>query len=146
MGIEMTMYIGTKIIHARPCTVDEFNSRVRPLHYSGESQGGYLVEYEDGYLSWSPKEAFEKAYRGDENLTFGHALELVLKHRKKISRRSWNAPGQYVTLIPAGNAMHQGYPMKDCFGLKNAQGYMVPGWVPTQGDMTSEDWYVSGEW
>ena len=24
--------------------------------------GGYLVQYEDGYLSWSPAEAFEKGY------------------------------------------------------------------------------------
>lgn len=24
--------------------------------------GGYLVKYEDGYLSWSPADAFEKGY------------------------------------------------------------------------------------
>lgn len=28
----------------------------------GSVTGGYLVRYEDGYLSWSPAEAFEAGY------------------------------------------------------------------------------------
>lgn len=28
-----------------------------------KSGGGYLVQYEDGYLSWSPKQVFEDGYR-----------------------------------------------------------------------------------
>jgi len=34
----------------------------RPLGFPDEYVGGYLVQYEDGYLSWSPAEAFEKGY------------------------------------------------------------------------------------
>ena len=44
----MTTYIGIKKIEAEPQT------RV--------GTPGYRVRYEDGYESWSPKEAFEKAY------------------------------------------------------------------------------------
>lgn len=44
----MRHYIGTKIIQAEP--------EVR------EGNAGYAVVYEDGYRSWSPAEAFEKAY------------------------------------------------------------------------------------
>lgn len=29
--------------------------------------GDYLVKYEDGYLSWSPKEAFEQGYTEENN-------------------------------------------------------------------------------
>lgn len=29
----------------------------------GNNEEGYIVEYEDGYKSWSPKEVFEKAYK-----------------------------------------------------------------------------------
>lgn len=42
-------YIGVKIIKAEPQEKDG-----RP---------GYKVRYPDGYVSWSPKETFEKAYR-----------------------------------------------------------------------------------
>ena len=29
----------------------------------GNNEEGYIVEYEDGYKSWSPKTVFEKAYK-----------------------------------------------------------------------------------
>lgn len=34
----------------------------RELEVPHDYVGGYLVQYEDGYLSWSPAEAFEKGY------------------------------------------------------------------------------------
>lgn len=45
----MERYIGTKIIIAEPQEKD--------------GRAGYKVVYEDGYVSWSPKETFERAYR-----------------------------------------------------------------------------------
>lgn len=65
----MGKYIGFKLIHAEPMTVAEYNERVRPLVYSGDSQEGYMVTYPDRFISWSPKEVFEKAYMqvGDNN-------------------------------------------------------------------------------
>lgn len=59
----MKKFIGIKYVYAEPCTVDSFNKEVRPLVYSGECQDGYKVVYEDGYVSWSPKDVFEKAYK-----------------------------------------------------------------------------------
>lgn len=41
--------------------------------YSGE---GYLVEYPDGYTSWSPKEVFDEAYKCSE--TFIDRMEIEL--------------------------------------------------------------------
>ncbi|KJS23156.1 MAG: hypothetical protein VR72_03045 [Clostridiaceae bacterium BRH_c20a] len=65
----MKKYIGFKIIEAEPMSVAEYNDKVRPLVYSGDCQEGYKVVYPDGYVSWSPKEVFEKAYMqiGDNN-------------------------------------------------------------------------------
>lgn len=45
----MKAYIGSKIILARP------------QERNGEP--GYEVQYPDGYMSWSPKDTFETAYR-----------------------------------------------------------------------------------
>jgi hypothetical protein len=46
---KMERYIGTKIILAE--------------REDKEGRPGYKVVYEDGYTSWSPLEAFERAYR-----------------------------------------------------------------------------------
>lgn len=56
---QMPAYIGAKIIRAQPMgrmmfengTIDE------------NDEPGYMVEYPDGYRSWSPKDVFENAYR-----------------------------------------------------------------------------------
>ena len=45
----MESYIGTKIVRGEPC--------------KREDREGYMVVYEDGYTSWSPKDTFERAYR-----------------------------------------------------------------------------------
>jgi len=46
---ELECYVGTKIILAEPQTKD--------------GKDGYKVVYPDGYISWSPKDVFENAYR-----------------------------------------------------------------------------------
>jgi len=72
----MHHFIGTKIIKARPMTRGEYNSYRGWEIPTDENPDdvGYLVEYTDGgqvnhpahvgYISWSPKEVFDKAYVG----------------------------------------------------------------------------------
>jgi hypothetical protein len=68
-------YIGTKVIHAQPCTrfaYLELRQWKIPDNEDGNDEG-YLIEYADrvenmfpgfqGYISWSPKDVFESAYR-----------------------------------------------------------------------------------
>lgn len=68
---EMKLYIGTKTVKAMPMTMGEAYERkllkegVRPSECETD-KAGYLVEYEDGYQSWSPVEPFEKAYKLSE--------------------------------------------------------------------------------
>lgn len=71
----MEKFIGTKVVNAKPMTRQEYND-IRgwtlPLDENGADEG-YLVEYVDGgqtnhpnfagYISWSPKAVFEKAYQ-----------------------------------------------------------------------------------
>jgi hypothetical protein len=58
------LYIGCKIIRAYPATEAEFQE-LRGLQIAtlDVSEPGYIVYYPDNYVSWSPKEVFEEAYR-----------------------------------------------------------------------------------
>lgn len=70
----MKKYIGMKVIKAKPMTRGDYNlfrGWTLPANEQATDEG-YLVEYTDGgkpnmpdyagYVSWSPKEQFERAY------------------------------------------------------------------------------------
>ena len=61
----MQNYIGVKIVKAEPMTKGEFEKMKGAVSRLLEKDDtvGYLVKYPDGYVSWSPKDVFEKAYR-----------------------------------------------------------------------------------
>ena len=60
----MKKYIGTKTIMAMPMAKSEAEKVLnRSLADAKGGEDGYLVEYPDGYKSWSPKETFEQAYK-----------------------------------------------------------------------------------
>ena len=57
-------YLGTKTVKACPMTrIDAEQELDRIINPARNDEDGYLVEYKDGYRSWSPKSAFEEAYR-----------------------------------------------------------------------------------
>lgn len=60
----MQKFIGLKQIEAKPMTRGDYNDYRGWTVPSNENpnEEGYLVKYEDGYVSWSPKETFEKSY------------------------------------------------------------------------------------
>lgn len=71
----MKKYIGTKQLKAKPMNLGEYNKYrgwKQPENEDPNTEG-YLVEYQDGgkpnderhegYISWSPKDVFEKAYK-----------------------------------------------------------------------------------
>ena len=67
----MAKYVGVKVVDAVPMTRNVFNRDVKGipedilakmLEINSEDKEGYLVTYEDGYASWSPKETFDKHY------------------------------------------------------------------------------------
>ena len=73
-GSDMDVFIGTKVVNARPMNrlaYNELRGWKLPEDENG-NDAGYLVEYTDkldnhvagfkGYVSWSPKDVFERAY------------------------------------------------------------------------------------
>ncbi len=60
----MKHYIGTKIIKAKEMDECTFLSEFKNEDCTGrDTRAGYLVEYDNRYKSWSPKDVFESAYR-----------------------------------------------------------------------------------
>lgn len=126
----MKNYVGTKFIEAEPQEKD--------------GKDGYKVKYADGYVSWSPKEVFEEAYKECMGMTFGIALEL-LKKGCKVAREGWNGKGMYLFLA-------HGEDIQSCTGIaekcvdvicmKTAQDTVVFGWLASQTDMLAEDWVI----
>ena len=152
----MKHYIGVKEINAKPMKRQAYNDLrgwTLPATENGDDDG-YLVEYIDGgqantpdfkgYVSWSPKDVFERAYKRTEGLTFGLALEL-LKIGNKAARKGWNGYGMWLTYIPAGGEVNFGadqtLPILAWVGMKTADDKFVP-WLASQTDLLSEDWEI----
>ncbi|MCB7039565.1 DUF2829 domain-containing protein [Flavonifractor sp. DFI.6.63] len=153
----MKQYIGTKIIEAEPAyrcmdghghiTITDDLPVAFPNFPSVED--GYRVRYADGYVSWSPKEAFEEAYRPTDAMNFGLAIEAA-KRGAKIARRGWNGKGQYVELAsaisyvtPGGetvNAEHEAIGNR-AFAFVGSSGVQM-GWLASQADMLADDWHI----
>lgn len=60
----MDKYIGVKLLEAELMNLGTYNAQRGWTIPEDEDPGreGYMVVYPDGYVSWSPKEIFEKAY------------------------------------------------------------------------------------
>jgi hypothetical protein len=83
-------------------------------------------------------------------MNFGQALEL-LKSGVAVRRMGWNAPGQFVYLVPANSYPVQTGAARTFFGegtmvpydaylaLKNSHG-TVSTWAPSCSDALAEDW------
>jgi len=59
----MKAFIGAKIILAEPMDELAYHQSRGQEFKGAENRAGYKVVYPDGYVSWSPKETFETAYR-----------------------------------------------------------------------------------
>lgn len=174
--MSMQQYIGVKVINAKPMTRAEYNTFrgwTLPADENGDD-AGFLVEYTDGgrgntdhyagYVSWSPADVFDRAYRVTTGMTFGLALE-ALKLGHKVARTGWNGKGMWLSLscdgsrlVHANNfwsennaayARQQPGEMAEvlpCITMKttNAHGRVaiLMGWLASQTDMLSEDWEI----
>jgi hypothetical protein len=60
----MKKYIGFKMVDAKPRNLREYCEFIKAPIPEGDNpeREGYLVCYSDEYMSWSPKDVFEKAY------------------------------------------------------------------------------------
>ena len=134
----MKKFIGTKVIMAEPMTMTEAQKVLgRELKPATVEEDGYLVEYKDGYKSWSPKDVFESAYyEAGDDLDFGCALDL-LKAGIAVRRKGWNGKGLFIVKqIPShieGDIIPKMLIITD--GIADF-------WVPSSSDVFAEDWEV----
>ena len=153
----MKLYIGTKVIKATPMTRLAYNQLrgwTLPVDENGDD-AGYLVEYTDGgkpnlagydgYVSWSPAEQFDNAYREITGMTFGQAIE-ALKKGHMVARGGWNGKGMWLKLVPVELAAAVAFPhvslrLLPWVGMKTADGGFVP-WLASQTDVLAEDWAI----
>jgi hypothetical protein len=152
----MKKYIGVKIVEAEPMNLGDYNKFrgwTIPEDEDPERPGSRVV-YEDGYVSWSPAEAF-KAYRPCDGMTFGLAVE-AMKLGYKTARVGWNGKGMFTVY-------QRGYPegipcnkqAAEAWGIDEGELFkvepylqirMVNGshamWVPSINDVLAEDWLI----
>ena len=159
----MKKFIGTKVIMAEPMTMVEAQKVLgREIKPATKEDDGYLVEYKDGYKSWSPKSVFEVAYHEVGVMNFGEAIE-ALKSGLAIRRSGWNGKGLFVVkqipvhitgdIIPNMQSLPQS--AKDIL-MKRENPHIdytnqmlivnpdgrADSWVPSVSDVFAEDWEV----
>lgn len=155
--VHFTNYIGTKCVNGFPMNkVDYCKLRGWDVPANEDPlEEGYLVEYPDsksnheqfrGYISWSPKAAFETAYHDvEKGCTFGHAVEL-LKSGFKVARKGWNGKGMYLTYVSPDQWQVDKYEAHlnslPWIGMKTADDSFVP-WLASQSDILAEDWVLA---
>ncbi len=160
----MQRYIGNKVIKALPMTrleYNEFRGWALPEDEDGADEG-YLVEYVDGgqantsqyagYVSWSPKAVFERAYTPATGMDFGSAIN-ALKAGAKVARQGWNGKGMFLFLVPGSQFKVNRPPLLGIYpegttidyqphiDMKTAQGTVVP-WLASQSDVLATDWEI----
>ena len=92
----MPKYIGTKVVQAKPMTMTDAQIVLgREIKPATVEEDGYLVVYNDGYRSWSPKRVFDAAYRKLGEMDFGKVIE-ALKSGLAVRRKGWNGKGMFV--------------------------------------------------
>lgn len=168
----MTKHIGVKLINAFPMTrlaYNDFRGWQLPADENGADEG-YLVEYLDGgkpntdrfdgYISWSPKDVFDNAYRPVSGLSFGLAIE-ALKLGKCVARAGWNGKGMHLWLNrgafagepPVSHIQGVSISFFDAYegdvvtrlpniNMCSADGSTVTGWLARQTDILAEDWNI----
>ena len=162
----MKKYIGTKVIMAEPMTMTEAQKVLgRELKSATLEEDGYLVEYKDGYKSWSPRSVFEEAYHEVGSVNFGGAIDL-LKAGLAVRRKGWNGNGLFVVkqvparitgdIIPNMQSLPQS--VKDIL-MSRENAYIdytnqmliinpdgrADSWVPSSSDIFANDWEVVSE-
>lgn len=93
------LYEGTKRLHAQPMTRGEYNAYRGWENPADENPAddGYLVEYQDGgkandprhagYISWSPKDVFERSYKEIPQSSLPPHQQRVLDEKRELDEK-----------------------------------------------------------
>lgn len=147
-------YIGTKIVLAEPMNRADYN-QFRGWELPADEDGadlGYIIEYTDGYISWSPVEQFDDAYTPTTAMTFGLAIDAMRKGFK-VAREGWNGKNMFIFWVPGSTFQVNRAPLLGIFeegteityqshiDMYTADGTVVP-WLASQSDIAALDWTI----
>ena len=160
----MKKHIGVKLINAVQMTrqaYNDFRGWELPDDENGDDDG-FLVEYIDGgkanteeyagYVSWSPKDVFERAYRPTAGMPFGLAIEAI-KKGLKVARAGWNGKDMFVFLVPGSTFTVNRAPLLGIYpegtvinygehmDIRKADGG-IGTWSPSNSDALADDWEI----
>lgn len=160
-------YIRVNDVRACPLTRGDYN-KLRgweiPANENPDDDG-YVIVYRWGepnqYMSWCSKAEFDAVSRPSTGMTFGHAIE-AMKRGFKVARKEWDGKGMYIWHTPysiVSDCQNITDPylkdISDANGgtvrflssirMKTATGEVLTGWLASQTDMLSEDWYLIAE-
>ena len=76
-------------------------------------------------------------------MNFGQAIE-ELKKGKKVARKGWNGKGMFIYLTFGSQCDEKILKKKinPHIDMKSSDDSIVIGWLASQTDMLSEDWYI----
>lgn len=115
--------------------------------------GWYLIEYTDGYYSFSPPESFEAGYAKNERGSIGWAVK-EMQNGAKVRRTGWNGKGMFLFLVPGSHFTVNRPPLLGIYpegteidyhahvDMRTATGEIVP-WLCSQTDLLAADWEVA---
>ena len=157
-----TLYRGTKLVYASPMNRGDYNEYRgwKVPNDENPDDEGYLVEYTDGgkpndprhtgYISWSPKDVFDRAYNaclGDiysgYAFNFSDALT-ALKGGCRVARSGWNGKGLWLEMQRPDAVSKMTLPyiyINYPEDAKTTPGARVP-WFASQTDMLADDWML----
>ncbi len=161
--MKQQLHFGIKAILSSPMARLEYNNYrgwKLPSDENGSDEG-FLVEYLEGgasnhenhkgYISWSPSEVFNNAYKPSGSMSFGMATEAA-RMGCKVARSGWNGTKMFAYIVPTGVYPAQTDMIKDHFpndmvpyreywALKTAQDDIAT-WAPSGSDSLADDWCV----
>jgi hypothetical protein len=151
----MPKYIGTKVVQAKPMPLKDAQYVLgREIKPATDEEDGYLVVYNDGYRSWSPKSVFEEAYHVLSAMNFGNAIS-VLKSGFPVRRANWSG-NKFLYFVPSASysamtdiaksiADEDGMVLYKPYIAIRCEDGSVGIYTPTQCDVLAEDWEIVEE-
>lgn len=139
-----------------------FAPRTFNLHGKPTPEAGwYFVQYENGYNSFSPADAFVNGHTpidpADNPHGAWHGIGWAVKQMQDgmlVCRAGWNGKGMFLFLVPGSQFKVNRLPLLDIYeegtdidycphvDMKMADGKIVP-WLASQTDLLAFDWEIA---
>lgn len=158
-----------EVVEAEPMTCGDYYRSNMSVEDAKRWLDGYAVHWRDRRYprkessAWWAKREFDAVTHPVYDMTFGMAVG-AMKRGFKVARKGWNDKGMWLSIpladgereVPASKvwgSANEAYAHQNggtvkvmpYVTMKNADGSIVMGWLASQTDMLSEDWYLIAE-